>query len=198
MRVLVVEDQPRSAQYIRRRLEDEGQTVAVAGDAGAAIDWLFQNPPPDLVVLDLMLARGDGFAVLETLRRCSGAPILVLSARDTVADKVKALDLGADDYLVKPFDVGEFLARVRRSRGARPPSTVAEKVLIRLSRIPHPHSLRSLRRSWAAREREVHAQQGEGVVIMTASKLGSRIGTGIILSGLACWALALALWLVPA
>jgi len=113
MRVLFVEDQPRSAQYIRRRLEDEGQTVAVAGDAGAAIDWLFQNPPPDLVVLDLMLARGDGFAVLETLRRRSGAPILVLSARDTVADKVKALDLGADDYLVKPFDVGEFLARVR-------------------------------------------------------------------------------------
>jgi DNA-binding response OmpR family regulator len=113
MRVLIVEDQPRRAQYIRRRLEDEGHTVAGAADSGAVIHWLFRNPPPDLVILDLMLARGDGFAVLETLRRCSGAPILVLSARDTVADKVKALDLGADDYLVRPFDVGEFLARVR-------------------------------------------------------------------------------------
>lgn len=113
MRVLVVEDQPRSAQVIRRRLEDEGHTVELAGDAGAAVDRLVRNPSPDLVILDLMLAKADGFAVLESLRRCSGAPVLVVSARDNVADKVKALDLGADDYVVKPFDPDEFVARVR-------------------------------------------------------------------------------------
>jgi DNA-binding response OmpR family regulator len=113
MRVLIVEDQPRGAQSIRRRLEEDGHTVEVAGNARAATGRLGQDPRPDLVILDLMLATGDGFAVLETLRQRSGAPVLALSARDRVADKVKALDLGADDYLVTPFDPEEFLARVR-------------------------------------------------------------------------------------
>lgn len=113
MRVLIVEDQPRSAQRIRRGLEDDGHTVEVVGDAEAVAERLRQAPPPELVVLDLMLVAGDGLAVLETLRQSSVAPILALSARDSVADKVVALDRGADDYLVKPFVCQEFLARVR-------------------------------------------------------------------------------------
>lgn len=113
MRVLIVEDQPRSAQLIQGGLEEDGHTVEVAGDAKAATSRLGQDPQPDLVILDLMLATDDGLAVLETLRKGSRTPVLALSARDSVADKVAAFDLGADDYLVKPFAFEEFLARVR-------------------------------------------------------------------------------------
>ncbi|MBI2202875.1 MAG: response regulator transcription factor [Candidatus Rokubacteria bacterium] len=126
MRVLIVEEQPRSSQLIRRVLEENGHIVEVADGAVAAARRLALDPHAELVILDLMLAAGDGLTVLEMLRRGSAVPVLVVSGRDSVADKVAALDLGADDYLIKPFDFGEFLARVRalsrrRSAGlARP------------------------------------------------------------------------------
>jgi DNA-binding response OmpR family regulator len=114
MRILVVEDERKVAGFIRQGLEEEGHAVEVAGDGATALDLLLEAPPWDLVVLDVMLPKRDGLDVLKRLRgRGFTTPVLVLTARDTVADKVAGLDLGADDYLTKPFAFEEFLARVR-------------------------------------------------------------------------------------
>ncbi|HEV8473453.1 MAG TPA: response regulator transcription factor [Methylomirabilota bacterium] len=126
MRVLVVEDERKVANFISQGLQEEGHTVEVAKDGEAALDLLRDVPPWDLVVLDVMLPRLDGLAVLRAARAAGvTAPVLILTARDTVADKVTGLDLGADDYLTKPFSFDEFLARVRallrRAEGRREP-----------------------------------------------------------------------------
>jgi|SRR5437879_5767805 len=114
MRVLVVEDERKVANFIRQGLEEEGHTVEVAEDGAEALDRLLAGLPYDLVVLDVMLPRRDGFSVLKALRdKQVSTPVLLLTARDAVADKVAGLDLGADDYLTKPFAFDEFLARVR-------------------------------------------------------------------------------------
>ena len=114
MRILVVEDERKVANFIRQGLTEEGHTVEVAPDGATALDLLVEGPPPDLVVLDLMLPKVDGFAILKAARqRRVTTPVLILTARDSVADKVRGLDLGADDYLTKPFAFDEFLARVR-------------------------------------------------------------------------------------
>jgi two-component system, OmpR family, copper resistance phosphate regulon response regulator CusR len=114
MRIIVVEDERKVASFIRQGLEEEGYAVEVAHDGESALDLIASGPPSDLVVLDLMLPRLDGFAVLKAARsRAVPTPVLVVTARDGVADKVKGLDLGADDYLTKPFSFDEFLARVR-------------------------------------------------------------------------------------
>jgi DNA-binding response OmpR family regulator len=126
MRILIVEDERKVASFIRRGLEEEGHAVEVALDGAVALDLVLGDPPYDLVVLDLMLPKRDGFSILRTLReeRVS-TPVLILTARDRVADKVTGLDLGADDYLTKPFAFEEFLARVRallrRGAGERAP-----------------------------------------------------------------------------
>ncbi|HEY9376226.1 MAG TPA: response regulator transcription factor, partial [Jiangellaceae bacterium] len=121
-RVLVVDDDPRVVAAVRRSLVYEGYEVDVSGDGRRAIDlareWL-----PDLVVLDVMLPELDGVEVCRRLRAGSDVPILMLTARDAVPDRVVGLDSGADDYLVKPFANEELLARVRtllrRSRPQR-------------------------------------------------------------------------------
>jgi heavy metal response regulator len=115
MRVLVVEDERKVASFIRQGLEEEGHAVEVAGDGLAALDLLLAPETTfDLIVLDVMLPKRDGLDVLKTLRaRGVAAPVLMLTARDGVADKVAGLDLGADDYLTKPFAFEELLARVR-------------------------------------------------------------------------------------
>jgi DNA-binding response OmpR family regulator len=114
MRILVAEDEPKVASFIRQGLQEERHSVDVAGDGAEALDLLLAMPSYDLVVLDLMLPKRDGFAVLKTLReRGVASPVLVLTARDTLRDKVAGLDLGADEYLTKPFAFDEFLARVR-------------------------------------------------------------------------------------
>ena len=114
MRILVVEDERKVAGFIRQGLAEEGYAVEVASDGATALDLLVDGPPPDLVVLDLMLPRLDGFSLLKAARsRAVPTPVLVVTARDGVADKVRGLDLGADDYLTKPFSFDEFLARVR-------------------------------------------------------------------------------------
>jgi two-component system, OmpR family, copper resistance phosphate regulon response regulator CusR len=114
MRLLVAEDDRKVASFIRQGLEEEGYAVEVAADGAVALDLLLGGPPFDLVILDVMLPRYDGFQVLKRLReRRVETPVLVLTARDTVPDRVAGLDLGADDYLTKPFAFDEFLARVR-------------------------------------------------------------------------------------
>jgi DNA-binding response OmpR family regulator len=114
MRILVVEDERKVAKFIRQGLEEEGHAVEVAADGVTALDLLLGGPPYDLVVLDLMLPGRDGLGVLRSLReRSIDTPVLVLTARDALPDRVRGLDLGADDYLTKPFAFEEFLARVR-------------------------------------------------------------------------------------
>jgi len=126
MRILVVEDERKVASFVRQGLQEEGHAVEVAADGAAALEMLEEAPAYDLVILDLMLPKRDGFEVLKALRQQkSQTPVLVLTARDTVSDKVRGLDLGADDYLTKPFAFDEFLARVRallrRGSGQRAP-----------------------------------------------------------------------------
>jgi len=114
MRILVVEDERKVANFISQGLQEEGHTVEVAKDGEAALDLLRHGPPYDLIVLDVMLPRLDGVAVLRAARAARvTSPVLMLTARDAVADKVTGLDAGADDYLTKPFSFDEFLARVR-------------------------------------------------------------------------------------
>ena len=134
MRILVVEDERKVASFIRQGLAEEGHTVEVASDGETALDLIEVGPPYDLVVLDLMLPRVDGFEILKRARsQRVTTPVLVLTARDSVADKVRGLDLGADDYLTKPFSFDEFLARVRAllRRGATvtPVLTLADLTL---------------------------------------------------------------------
>jgi DNA-binding response OmpR family regulator len=112
-RILVVEDEPKVALALKEGLEREAYEVVVArtGEEGY---YLLNASTFDLVVLDLMLPGRDGLEVLATLRaRDRGSPVLILTARDTVADRVRGLDAGADDYLVKPFAFPELLARLR-------------------------------------------------------------------------------------
>ena len=129
MRILVVEDDRKVASFIRKGLEEEGHAVEVAGDGAAAVERATDGAPWDLVILDVMLPKGDGFGVLKTLREEGlRMPVLMLTARDAVGDKVTGLDLGADDYLSKPFAFEEFLARVRAllRRGGGGPAPVLQ------------------------------------------------------------------------
>ena len=114
MRILVVEDERKVAAFVRQGLVEEGHVVEVAVDGAAALDAVADGPPYDLVVLDVMLPKRDGVSVLKSLRAQKiQTPVLLLTARDGVADKVAGLDAGADDYLAKPFAFEELLARVR-------------------------------------------------------------------------------------
>lgn len=113
MRILVIEDESRISDFVRRGLESAGYAVDVAADGAKALDFVHVTEY-DLVILDLMLPDIDGLSLLEKVRnRKSSPPVLILSARDAVDDRVKGLELGADDYLVKPFAFVELLARVR-------------------------------------------------------------------------------------
>jgi heavy metal response regulator len=113
MRFLVVEDEKRIADFLQRGLESAGYAIDVAGDGAAALD-LVHATDYDLIILDMMLPDMDGLRVLEKIRnRKTSPPVLILSARGTVNDRVKGLETGADDYLVKPFAFAELLARVR-------------------------------------------------------------------------------------
>ena len=120
-RILIADDDARIAAAVRRALVYDGYTVDVADNGLRAIE-LARERLPDLVVLDVMLPELDGIEVCRRLRAGSDVPILMLTARDAVADRVVGLDSGADDYLVKPFANEELLARVRtllRRRGSR-------------------------------------------------------------------------------
>jgi two-component system response regulator MprA len=119
-RVLVVEDDVDIAGVLRRSLDKEGYDVRIAGDGESALDeaGMFE---PDAVVLDLGLPKLDGVEVCRRLRADGDVPILILTARDAVDARVEGLDSGADDYLVKPFERDELLARMRALLRRRPP-----------------------------------------------------------------------------
>jgi two-component system, OmpR family, KDP operon response regulator KdpE len=111
-RILVVDDEPQIRRFLRLGLEGHGYKVVEAASADAALK-LAVAEQPELVVLDLGLPDREGFEVLATLREWSRVPVLVLSVRNREVEKVRAFDLGADDYVVKPFGMAEFLARVK-------------------------------------------------------------------------------------
>jgi DNA-binding response OmpR family regulator len=113
MRILVVEDEPLIVSFLERGLRAEGYGVDSAGDADGALERL-RAATPDLVLLDVMLKGSDGFDVLATIRAIDpGLPVIMLTARGEIADRVRGLDLGATDYVVKPFAFAELAARVR-------------------------------------------------------------------------------------
>lgn len=125
MRLLVIEDEPRLLHNLARALREEGYAVDTSetGDEGYYKASTFDY---DAIVLDVMLPKMDGWEVLKKLRQSKTTPVLMLTARDTTQDRVKGLDGGADDYLVKPFDLPELLARlralIRRTAGQAQPT----------------------------------------------------------------------------
>jgi DNA-binding response OmpR family regulator len=125
--VLVVEDEPEIADAVRQYLEKDGYAVAVAGDGERALAE-FARLRPDLVLLDLMLPGVDGWEVARRIRQQATTPIIMLTARSAEVDKLLGLELGADDYITKPFSPREVVARVRavlrRARGAEPAAEV--------------------------------------------------------------------------
>ena len=120
MRILVVDDDPEIVSFVRRGLAYEGYSVDTAGDGTEALAKAHDREP-DLVILDIMMPGIDGIEVSKRLRQAGDVPILMLTAKGTVADRVAGLDSGADDYLVKPFAFDELLARVRALLRRRQP-----------------------------------------------------------------------------
>jgi len=120
MRILVIEDELKTAAYLRKGLEESGYAVDVANDGPQGL-ILAQEEEYDVIVLDVMLPGMDGWTIVKTLRNTRTTPVLFLTARDDVDDRVRGLELGADDYLVKPFAFVELLARVRTLARRGPP-----------------------------------------------------------------------------
>ncbi len=125
MEILVIEDDDAISDLLRRGLSYEGYKVAVAQDGITGLR-MARDTPPDLVVLDLMLPGLDGVEVCRRLRAADDVPILVLTARGTVSDRISGLDSGADDYMVKPFSIDELLARVRALLRRKTPAEETE------------------------------------------------------------------------
>ncbi|KWN13469.1 two-component system response regulator [Burkholderia territorii] len=120
MRILIVEDEPKTGAYLKKGLEESGFSVDLAKDGGEGLT-LAQEESYDVIVLDVMLPVLDGWSVLKRLRDTHATPVLFLTARDDVQDRVHGLELGADDYLVKPFAFVELLARIRTLARRGPP-----------------------------------------------------------------------------
>jgi DNA-binding response OmpR family regulator len=152
-RVLVVEDDEEIAQVLQRSLRLEGYEVRLAGDGPSALDAAAAFNP-DLVILDLGLPGLDGIDVARELRREDDVPILMLTARDALESRVAGLDAGADDYLIKPFERQELLARMRALLRRRPPRGSASLVVGDLSLNPDTHEVRRGEREIELTQRE--------------------------------------------
>ena len=126
-KILVVDDEPKIVEIVRAYLEKDGFKVVTANDGRVALQ-VFRHDTPDLVVLDLMLPEVSGLDVCRRICKDSSTPVIMLTARDETTDKVVGLELGADDYVTKPFDPKELVSRVkavlRRSEGHRTGATI--------------------------------------------------------------------------
>lgn len=151
--VLVIEDDEAISDVLRRGLTYEGYKVSVAPDGQAGL-IMARDAPPDLVVLDLMLPGLDGLEVCRRLRAADDIPILILTARGTVSDRISGLDSGADDYMVKPFSIDELLARVR--------------ALLRRHQPPEDHDLKFADIVMDTRSHEV--RRGDRLIHLTAKQ----------------------------
>jgi two-component system response regulator QseB len=174
MRVLVVEDDPMIGRAVADGLQGDGYAVDWVRD-GEAAELALKHGPYDLAVLDLGLPRKDGFEVLKSLRRARiEVPMLIITARDAVADRVAGLDHGADDYLVKPFDLDELLARARavvRRRAGRASPEIAFGALT-VDPVKRQVSFRGMRVALSAREFAVlEALMREPGAVVSRAKL---------------------------
>jgi two-component system response regulator MprA len=167
-RVLVVEDDEEIAEVLRRSLRTEGYEVRTAADGIEALD-IATGFTPDVVVLDLGLPRMDGIEVCRRLRAEGDVPILMLTARAETEDRVDGLDSGADDYLVKPFERQELLARIRALLRRRPPRGSASLQVADLSLNPDSREVRRGKRDIELTNREFelleHLMRNERLVV---------------------------------
>jgi two-component system, OmpR family, KDP operon response regulator KdpE len=171
--VLLIEDEPQMRRFLRTALESNDYRLVEAGTAREGLAHAAARNP-DLILLDLGLPDRDGLEVARELREWTGTPIIVISARGQEADKVKALDLGADDYLTKPFGVEELLARIRVSlrHAARPPGAVPEPIFESGElRVDLPN-----RRVWRA-GKEVHLTPTEYKLLVTLVRHAGKVLT---------------------
>ena len=131
-KILVVDDELNICELLKLYLENEGYTVFTANDGQAAVT-AFQQKAPDLVLLDIMLPKMDGWQVCREIRKTSSTPIIMLTAKGETEDKVSGLEMGADDYVVKPFEMKELLARInavlRRTQGKNDNAEESKKVV---------------------------------------------------------------------
>lgn len=131
-KILVVDDDKNICELLKLYLENDGYTVYVANDGQAAVNT-FQLKSPELVLLDIMLPKMDGWQVCREIRKSSSVPIIMLTAKGETFDKVLGLELGADDYVTKPFDTKEVMARVkavlRRTNGSPAEESNTKKVV---------------------------------------------------------------------
>jgi two-component system response regulator MprA len=153
MRIMVVDDDPEIVSFLKRGLTYEGYTVDTAGNGTEALAKV-REVEPDLVILDIMMPGIDGLEVSRRLRLASQIPIIMLTAKGTVIDRVKGLDSGADDYLVKPFSFDELLARIR--------------ALLRRSQPAEGEALRFMDLSLDTTTREV--KRGNDLIQLTAQE----------------------------
>ena len=172
--VLVVEDQESIRRFLRASLVGAGYRVVEAGTAATALRTAAESPP-DLVILDLGLPDRDGFEVLRGFRSWSQAPVIVLSARDGEASKVAALDAGADDYVTKPFGVGELLARMRSALRHRSPGPADDAIVADQLRIDV-----AARRVYVGGN-EIHLTPLEYKLLLTLAKSPGRVLTHRVL-----------------
>ncbi len=131
-KILVVDDDHNICELLKLYLENDGYSVYVANDGQAAVN-MFQTKTPELVLLDIMLPKMDGWQVCREIRKTSSTPIIMLTAKGETFDKVLGLELGADDYVTKPFDAKEVMARVkavlRRTNGSQTDDNSAKKIV---------------------------------------------------------------------
>ena len=139
MKILIVEDEKKVAKFLKEGLEDENYTVALATD-GEAGEKIATEAKFDLIILDILLPKKDGISVLRELRtKGIGTPVLMLTAKSSIEDKVEGLDSGADDYITKPFSFAELLARVRSllRRGTADKPTILKIADLQLDTVTH-------------------------------------------------------------
>ncbi len=128
-RILIVEDEEKLARFLELELKHEGYHVEKAFDGRTGLE-MAESGAFDLILLDVMLPRLSGLELLRRLRRSDETPVIMLTARDAVMDKVTRLDMGANDYITKPFEIEELLARIRAALRKRAPKTEPDELLI--------------------------------------------------------------------